>query len=84
MRASAKMNITAFMHCGKCLKQLPKGVSPSDYADLEVGWTKEGFQVWCKRHQCNVCHVDFQGSKHPANIGAHDDTNDPVRNFDVN
>jgi hypothetical protein len=64
---SNENKIVHFMHCSLCLKELPKGQSPREYAQLEVGFTKEGVQVWCKRHEANVMHVDFEGCKHPAN-----------------
>jgi len=45
----------AYMHCGKCLKEMPSGVSPKDYARQQAAITKEGFiQVWCTRHDCNI------------------------------
>lgn len=66
--------IVSFMHCGLCLKQLPAGKSPREWAQLEVGWTKLGLQVWCRRHECNVLHVDFQGQRHPANVTMRLDT----------
>ena len=62
--------IVSFMHCGKCLEEKPSSLSPREWAQLEVGWTKQGLQVWCKRHECNVLHVDFEGQKHPADITA--------------
>lgn len=55
--------ITQYMHCKKCLKQIPDGVSPRDYARLEAGITKEGFQVRCVRHEMNVYHIDLLGQK---------------------
>jgi hypothetical protein len=58
--------IDAYMHCGRCLKEKPADVSPRDWARLECGWTTAGFQVWCKRHECNIIHVDFEGVKHKA------------------
>jgi hypothetical protein len=61
------LEIHAYIHCGMCLTELPPDQSPREYASYEVGWTKLGFQVWCKRHEVNVMHVDFQGQKHPAN-----------------
>ena len=61
-----KNNIVAFLHCKKCLDSLPDNVSPRDYAAIEIGWTKWGFQAWCKRHEANMLHVDFEGHKHPA------------------
>jgi hypothetical protein len=52
--------IQAFIHCGACLKEsLPQ--------NIEAGWTPLGFQVWCRNHDCNIVHVDFEGSKHKAN-----------------
>ena len=58
--------IVGFMHCGKCLREKPDGVSPAEWARLESGWTLAGLQVWCLRHECNVMHMDFEGQKHPA------------------
>ena len=51
------------------MESLPPGTSPSDWARLECGWTDLGFQVWCKRHDINILHVDFEGHKHPATNG---------------
>lgn len=65
--------IRAFVHCQKCLEEViekrERGelISPREYAQLEVGFTVPGLQVWCKRHEVNVMHVDFEGVKHPAN-----------------
>ena len=64
------MSIVAYLHCGQCLKEVPDGVSPSEYADNSVGWTIWGGQVWCNRHQCNVVHIDFEGHKHSADVSA--------------
>ena len=38
------------------------GQSPREYAQLEFGFTKPGVQVWCKRHEVNVMHIDFEGA----------------------
>lgn len=65
---SNKLSIRAYLHCGKCLDELPNGESPASYARLSVGWTREGLQVWCCRHEANCLHVDFEGHKHPANV----------------
>lgn len=62
--------IVQYMHCSKCLSDIPSGVSPAQHARLEVGWTKLGLQVWCRRHNCNVMHVDFEGAQHKANTTA--------------
>jgi hypothetical protein len=63
----ATNSIVQFFHCRHCLAELPKGESPQGYASLEVGFTVLGVQVWCKRHDCNVVHVDFQNMSLPAN-----------------
>jgi hypothetical protein len=60
--------IAAFFHCRKCLQELPRGESPRSWAQLEVGFTEIGLQVYCKRHEINVMHIDFQGQQHPANL----------------
>ena len=59
--------IWMFFHCGLCIAEIPNGISPRDWMRLEIGWTVQGFQVWCKRHDCNVVHMDFESHKHPAN-----------------
>jgi hypothetical protein len=58
--------ILMFMHCAQCVPRKPDGLSPSEWNLTETGFTKEGIQVWCRRCQVNVAHVDFQGQKHPA------------------
>ena len=50
-------DIVQFWHCGKCLDERPKGVSPQEYGQLEIGLTPMGLQVWCKRHDVNVLHI---------------------------
>lgn len=62
------LSIASYCHCGQCLKELPAGTSPQQWAQLEVGFSVLGLQVWCKRHQINVMHIDFEGHKHPANL----------------
>ncbi len=60
--------IKAFFHCAHCMPDLPVGMSPQQWASLEVGWTMLGLQVWCKRCDMNVMHIDFEGVRHPANL----------------
>ena len=62
-----ELAIRAYLHCALCLEEIPDGVSPSAYKQLSVGWTVQGLQVWCDRHECNVLHVDFEGKVHPGN-----------------
>lgn len=65
-RIGNKLAIHAFMHCGLCLQELPDGQSPQQFSRLDCGWTPHGFQVWCRRHNVNVVHVDFENMQHPA------------------
>lgn len=65
-------HIELYFHCRQCLNELPRGISPSDYQELEAGWTVKGIQVWCKRHDLNILHVDFEGQKHPADLHSGD------------
>lgn len=63
-----KNRIKQFFHCSQCLEELDKSEdefkdSPRDFAQIEVGFTKEGFQVWCKRHEINIADFDFMGNK---------------------
>jgi hypothetical protein len=64
----AENSIVSFFHCGKCLREIPAGQSPRDWAQLEIGFTELGLQVWCKRHDVNVVHIDFEGQRHPAQL----------------
>ena len=58
--------IVMFFHCALCLEELPKGMSMQEFELNECGWTEKGFQVWCRRHDANIIHMDFEGQKHPA------------------
>lgn len=66
--------IKAFFHCALCLEEVQKIAeknnlpqSPSTYQRIEAGFTTLGIQVWCRRHDVNIVHIDFQGHKLPAN-----------------
>ena len=63
-------DIGMFLHCRQCLKSMPDDQSLREWSRLDVGFTPFGFQVWCKRHECNVIHMDFQGQRHPANTSS--------------
>jgi hypothetical protein len=71
---SSNKEILAFIHCGLCTQEViakaeetGEPQSPAAYQQLEIGWTKIGLQIWCRRHDCNVAHIDFEGQRHPAN-----------------
>jgi hypothetical protein len=57
-----------FFHCKKCLAERPEDISPRDWTQFEFGTTKLGFQLWCRRHEVNVIHIDCQGQRHPADL----------------
>jgi len=65
---SADNQIVRYFHCRQCLEEMPFGTSPRDWAQIEAGSTPIGFQIWCKRHDINICHIDFEGQTHPANL----------------
>lgn len=79
--------IGGFITCVQCVREAEalreKGehVSHKNYARVEVGFTREGLQVWCLRHDCNILHVDFQGQKHPASTRARCDFVFEAHNF---
>ena len=62
--------IKDFLHCKRCEESCPVGMNFQEWSDLEVGFTPYGFQVWCHRHNCNVVHLDFRGSRIPINASA--------------
>lgn len=64
---SSQNCIGHYIHCTLCIEELPAGESPESWARLSVGFTLHGMQVWCVRHNVNVVHIDFEGSKHKAN-----------------
>ncbi|TSA54196.1 MAG: hypothetical protein D4R44_02010 [Actinobacteria bacterium] len=66
--------ILGFFHCAQCLRELSEisrydnSMSPSDFQEIAVGYTDVGVQVWCKRHDLNIVHYDFEGMSHPLAI----------------
>lgn len=52
-------DIKLFVHCRNCLSKKPKKMSPNEYGLLEVGKTKKGILVWCKRCDQEVIHFDI-------------------------
>lgn len=63
---STPNEINGYFHCATCLPEKPKESSPREWASLEVGFTDVGVQVWCKRCEKNVAHIDFEGARHSA------------------
>lgn len=68
---SNENSIKMYLHCEMCVKELiaisekygPQ--SPGLYSRLDVGYTIIGLQVWCRRHNVNVIHIDFKGNNLP-------------------
>lgn len=58
--------IKMFIHCAECLEEIPRGVSPREFSNIEAGWTVSGLQLWCKRHEKNIVNIDFEGQRHPS------------------
>lgn len=69
-----------YIHCALCFSELDTGeinASPKEYQRIQAGWSIEGLQIWCTRHQTNIIHIDFEGVKHPANTTREDVETDP-------
>jgi hypothetical protein len=53
--------------CVKCSNEFlsgqTDGKSLQEYSKIDVGFTERGLQVWCQRHQLNICHINFDGKK---------------------
>jgi hypothetical protein len=58
-----KNEIIYYWHCAHCISEMPQDKSPREYASIEAGWTKKGFQVWCKKHNVNIANFDLLGIK---------------------
>jgi len=63
--SKALNEIEFYWHCSKCseeVEHLPDQ-SPAEYARLNIGPTKNGIQIWCVRHDCNVASLDLNELK---------------------
>ena len=58
--------------CSKCETEFLLGSTDSralqEYSRLDIGFTSIGVQVWCRRHDANVVHIDFAGQKPTADF----------------
>ena len=58
--------------CVKCSDEFESGLSDDaslqNYSRLDVGYTKRGLQIFCRRHELNVCHFDFNNQKIQADF----------------
>jgi hypothetical protein len=54
--------IIAFMHCGQCVREKPKKITPADWAKIEVGLDEaRNIIVWCRRHDRLVTRIKLNG-----------------------
>ena len=64
--------ITNQIVCSKCEIEFMKAETGSrslqEYSMLDAGFTNSGLQVWCRRHDVNVVHVDFDGNRLKADF----------------
>ena len=58
--------------CETCFKEYETFQNPDialrDYVKGDVGFTRIGIQVWCQRHNKNICHIDFEGNRPVADF----------------
>ena len=58
--------------CSRCADDVTEGraglVSMAEYMQLDVGFSSVGLQVWCRRHDANVVHIDFRGCELPSDF----------------
>ena len=58
--------------CETCFREYETFQNPDialrDYVRVDVGFTRIGIQVWCQRHNKNICHIDFEGNKPVADF----------------
>ena len=67
-----KKSIIDYIACSECQKEFESGMTDStslqDYSKLDIGFSDIGLQVWCRRHEINVCHIDFEGNELEADF----------------
>ena len=65
-------NIKEPIVCASCFKEYETLQNPDitlrDYIKVDVGFTRIGIQVWCQRHNKNICHIDFEGNRPSADF----------------
>ena len=72
MRTSLTNSINDYIICSECQSEFDSGMTDSgsiqDYTKLDIGFTDVGVQVWCRRCEINVCHIDFEGNRPRADF----------------
>lgn len=59
-RIGVPEEISAYLHCTKCLAERPADVSPREYARTQIGVHAKGFQVVCTRHDVNIAVLELK------------------------
>ena len=58
--------------CAACADEFAKGHSDAaslrDFMRIDVGFTDKGIQIWCQRHDANICVIDFEGARPTADF----------------
>lgn len=54
---SSEEAIFTFLHCSRCVHEMPVGESPKTWARTQAGITPHGLMVWCTRHDMPVIHM---------------------------
>ena len=58
--------------CTKCSDEFVGGSTDAkslqEYTKVDVGFTDRGFQIWCRRHELNICHFNFEGLEPEADF----------------
>ncbi len=70
MLENLKYNIQHKIVCVKCENEELNIHSDNllENINIEVGFTEIGLQIWCKKHNVNICHIDFNGNKLEADF----------------
>lgn len=65
-------NVKENFVCNQCYEEYLAGLTDSkslqQYTMFDIGLTDIGLQVWCRRHDVNVVHVDFGGKQLKADF----------------
>lgn len=58
--------------CAACADEFATGHSDAaslrDFMRIDVGFTDTGIQIWCQRHDTNICVIDFEGAQPTADF----------------
>ena len=67
-----KYSINSHIVCNECIKELStlssSDINLKNFVKFEVGFTNLGIQIWCIRHNINVCHIDFDNNQLSADF----------------